>query len=53
VLSKYPLLLLIVAGPRLALWPWPIAVTAVVAYAAACAYEAWHDPAAFSFGGQS
>ena len=53
VLSKYPLLLLVLAGDRIALSPWPIAVAAVSAYAAACAYEAWHDPAAFSLGGQS
>ena len=53
VLSKYPLLLLILAGDRIALRPWPIAAAAVTAYAAACAYEAWHDPAAFSLGGQS
>jgi hypothetical protein len=53
VLSKYPLLLLILAGDRAALWPWPIAIAAIAAYASACAYEIWHDPAAFSLGGQS
>ena len=53
VLSKYPLLLLVLAGDRAALWPWPIAAAAIATYGVACAYEAWHDPGAFSLGKQS
>lgn len=53
LLSKYPAILLIVAGDRAASAPAPIALAAVLTFAAACAYEAWHDPSAFSFGGHS
>lgn len=53
LLSKYPAILLIVAGDRLAHSPGTVVTAAVFAYAAACAWEAWHDPAAFSIGGHS
>ena len=43
-LLKYPAMLAIVAGGRIATAPVHIAVTAAVLYAAVCAYEAWHDP---------
>ena len=52
VLTKYPVLVLAAASDRISLSPAPIAAAAIAAYVAACAYEAWHDPAAFSLGGQ-
>lgn len=43
-LLKYPVMLAIVAGGRIATAPGQLAVAAAVIYAAVCAYEAWHDP---------
>ena len=44
LLAKYPAFVLIVAGERTLAAPWPVAGAAVLIYAAACAYEVWHDP---------
>ena len=44
VLAKYPAILVIVAGARALDAPLHAGVTATALYAAACAYEAWHDP---------
>ncbi len=44
VLAKYPAILVIVAGTRALDAPLQIGLTALVLYAGACAYEAWHDP---------
>jgi hypothetical protein len=45
LLAKYPAFVVIVAGPRVATAPLPIAAGALVVYAAVSLYEAWHDPA--------
>jgi len=44
LLAKYPAFVFILAGERLTSSPLPLALTAAVVYAAASAYEAWHDP---------
>lgn len=44
LLAKYPTILVIVAGGRAADAPLQIAIGAAAFYAAACVYEAWHDP---------
>lgn len=43
-LVKYPAMLAVVAGGRIATVPVQVLVAAAVLYAAVCAYEAWHDP---------
>lgn len=43
-LVKYPVMLAVVAGGRIAAVPLQMLVAAAVLYAAVCAYEAWHDP---------
>ena len=43
-LTKDPAFVLIVAGERALANPWPVAGAAVLIYAAAWAYEVWHDP---------
>lgn len=44
LLSKYPAFVAVLAGDRLLTSPLPVALTAALVYAAASAYEAWHDP---------
>ena len=44
VLAKYPVFVCILAGERLVSDPVPVCLAAAVIYAAASAYEAWHDP---------
>jgi hypothetical protein len=52
LLSKYPAMVLIVAGGRVLSAPLPILGCAIALYAAVCAYEVWHDPASpLSIGG--
>ena len=56
LLLKYPAFVCVLAGERLLQAPMPIAAAAAVVYAAASAYEAWHDPVsplALLFGGRS
>lgn len=43
-LLKYPVMLAIVVGGRIATAPVRIAIAGAVLYGAVCAYEAWHDP---------
>lgn len=43
-LTKYPAILLTVAGARLASSPMQIVSAALLLYVVVCAYEAWHDP---------
>lgn len=43
-LTKYPAILLTVAGARLASSPMQIVSAALLLYVGVCAYEAWHDP---------
>jgi 4-hydroxybenzoate polyprenyltransferase len=45
LLVKYPALVLVLAGPRAAAAPVATAGAMTAVYLAACAYEAWHDPA--------
>jgi hypothetical protein len=45
LLSKYPAMVVIVAGGRILHTPLPILVSALALYVAVCAYEVWHDPA--------
>jgi len=52
LLSKYPAMVVIVAGDRVLSAPIPIVAAAVALYLAVCAYEVWHDPASpLSIGG--
>ena len=44
LLSKYPAFVLILAGERLLSAPAAVLLSAAAVYAAASAYEAWHDP---------
>ena len=44
LLSKYPVFVLILAGERLLTAPAAVLLPAAAVYAAASAYEAWHDP---------
>ncbi len=44
LLTKYPSMILIVAGARVLDRPAQILFLCAALYAAACAYEAWHDP---------
>ena len=44
LLSKYPAFVLILAGERLLSSPLAVLLCAAAVYAAASAYEAWHDP---------
>ena len=44
LLSKYPAFVLILSGERLLASPVAVLLAAAVVYAAASAYEAWHDP---------
>ena len=44
VLAKYPAIVVIVAGGRALDAPLQVALAALALYAAACVYEAWHDP---------
>ena len=43
-LAKYPAILFIVAGARLASSPMQTMSAALLLYVIVCAYEAWHDP---------
>jgi hypothetical protein len=43
-LAKYPAILIIVAGARLASHPLQTLSAALLLYVVVCAYEAWHDP---------
>lgn len=43
-LAKYPAILFIVAGARLASSPVQTVSAALLLYVVVCAYEAWHDP---------
>ena len=43
-LAKYPAILFIVAGARLASRPMQTVSAALLLYVVVCAYEAWHDP---------
>ena len=45
LLAKYPAFVVIVAGARGLAEPVPVALAALLVYAAASLYEAWHDPA--------
>ena len=52
LLSKYPAMVVVVAGARVLTAPLPILTAAIALYAAACVYEVWHDPASpLSIGG--
>jgi hypothetical protein len=56
LLAKYPAFVFILAGERLLSAPVAVTVTAAIVYAAASAYEAWHDrvsPLAQLLGGRS
>ena len=44
LLSKYPAFVLVLAGERLLTSPVAVLLAAAAVYAAASAYEAWHDP---------
>jgi len=44
LLAKYPAFVCLLAGERLLDAPFAVAVAAVLVYAGAFAYEAWHDP---------
>jgi hypothetical protein len=44
LLAKYPAVVLVLAGDRLASAPVAIGLSAAAIYLAASAYEAWHDP---------
>ena len=44
LLVKYPAFVCILAGERLVASPLPVILGAAIVYAAASAYEAWHDP---------
>ena len=44
LLSKYPAFVVILAGDRLLSSPVAVLLAAAAVYAAASAYEAWHDP---------
>jgi len=44
LLTKYPAFVVAIAGERAAVAPVTIAVAAIVLYAVASLYEAWHDP---------
>ena len=44
LLVKYPAFVCILAGERLVASPLPVILGAAIIYAAASAYEAWHDP---------
>ena len=44
LLAKYPVFVCALAGNRLLESPSPVALAAAFVYAAASAYEAWHDP---------
>ena len=43
LLAKYPAMVAIVGGSRLATSPVPVLAAAAVIYLGACVYEAWHD----------
>jgi hypothetical protein len=45
LLSKYPAMVVVVAGGRVLNTPLPILVPAAALYVVVCAYEVWHDPA--------
>lgn len=44
LLTKYPAIVLIVSGGRVATHPARLLCTLAAVYLAACVYEAWHDP---------
>lgn len=44
LLTKYPAIVLIVSGDRVANHPARLLCTMAAVYLAACVYEAWHDP---------
>jgi len=53
LLSKYPAMVIVVAGDRVLNAPVQILCAALVVHFAACLYEGWHDPASpLSIGGQ-
>jgi hypothetical protein len=52
LLSKYPAMVIVVAGGRVLSAPVPILCAALALHLAACLYEVWHDPASpLSIGG--
>ena len=52
LLSKYPAMVIVVAGDRVLNAPVQILCAALVVHVAACLYEVWHDPASpLSIGG--
>lgn len=52
LLSKYPAMVVVVAGSRVLEAPAPIFAAASALYVAVCVYEVWHDPASpLSIGG--
>lgn len=52
LLSKYPAMVIVVAGDRLLTAPVQIFCAALAVHFAACLYEVWHDPASpLSIGG--
>jgi hypothetical protein len=53
LLSKYPAMVIVVAGARVLNAPVQILCTALALHLAVCLYEMWHDPASpLSIGGQ-
>ena len=52
LLSKYPAMVVVIAGARVLSQPFFVLGSALALYLAVCAYEAWHDPASpLSIGG--
>src|SRR5215218_877331 len=52
LLSKYPAMVVVIAGARVLTAPGFILGSALALYVAVCAYEVWHDPASpLSIGG--
>lgn len=52
LLSKYPAMVVIVAGDRVLNASGPVLAAALAIYLGVCAYEVWHDPASpLSIGG--
>ncbi|CAN5844796.1 hypothetical protein BH18ACI5_BH18ACI5_29490 [soil metagenome] len=45
LLSKYPAMVVVIAGSRVLITPLPILASALALYVAVCVYEVWHDPA--------
>jgi hypothetical protein len=52
LLSKYPAMVVVIAGARVLSQPFVILGSALALYLVVCAYEVWHDPASpLSIGG--